>query len=82
MSDEELLERITCDPAILGGKPAISGMRLSAEFIVNLLAHGASTAEILEEYNGLAPEDVQACLLFASHALSNTFFMPLDTKSA
>ena len=71
MSDEQLLERVVCNPEILCGKPTIAGTRLSVEFILNLLAHGASTDEILEEYNSLAPEDVRACLLYAAKALSS-----------
>lgn len=82
MSDEELLNRIACDPDVLCGKPVIAGTRLSVEFILNLLGHGATTAEILDEYDKLAPEDIQACQLFASRSLADTFFMPLDTKSA
>lgn len=77
MTDQNLLARITSSPRVLGGKPAIRGTRLSVEFILNLLAHGATEAEILAEYEGLAPEDVAACLLFASKSLENTFFMPL-----
>lgn len=48
------------------GKPVIKGTRLTVEFIVNLLAHGSTTTDILEEYNGLTAEDIQACLLFAA----------------
>ncbi|MEC4816760.1 MAG: DUF433 domain-containing protein [Scytonema sp. PMC 1069.18] len=77
MTDQQLLERIVLNPKILVGKPVIRGTRLSVEYILNLLAHGASFAEILKEYNGLSPEDIQACILFASKSLSNTTFMPL-----
>jgi uncharacterized protein (DUF433 family) len=41
------------------------------DFILNQLAHGAVIADILDEYPGLAPEDIRACLLFASRSLSN-----------
>lgn len=82
MSDEQLLERIECDPEVLCGKPVILGTRLSVEYILNLLGHGSTTEEILEEYSRLTPEDVQACLLFASQSLSRASFMPLHTKSA
>ena len=50
---------------MLAGKPTVRGTRLSVEFILNLLAHGASEEEILSEYEGLTPEDIAACLLFA-----------------
>ncbi|MDZ8053626.1 MAG: DUF433 domain-containing protein [Aulosira sp. ZfuVER01] len=77
MTDQQLLERIVLNPKVLAGKPIIKGTRLSVEYILNLLAYGASFAEILEEYDGLSPEDIQACILFASKSLSNTTFMPL-----
>jgi len=75
---DALLERITIDPDVLVGKPVIRGTRLSVEFILNLLAHGATPDEVVQEYDGLAIEDVQACLLFASRALEDTEFMPLS----
>ncbi len=77
MNDQKLLARITSRPTILAGKPTVRGTRLSVEFILNLLAHGASEAEILSEYEGLVSEDLAACLLFASKSLENTAFMPL-----
>lgn len=78
MTHQELLSRITADRAVLTGKPVIRGTRLSVEYILSLLAHGANIAEILEEYEGLTEEDIRACLLFASQSLENTTFMPLS----
>ena len=66
MTDQNLLARIVSRPGVLSGKPAIRGTRLSVEFILNLLAHGATQEEILGEYDGLEPEDLTACLLFQS----------------
>ena len=82
MNDQALLERITLNPTVMTGKPVIKGTRLSVEFILNQLAHGATTAEILDEYEGLTPEDIQACLLFAGESLSRTDFMPLVVEPA
>lgn len=65
MQDKQLLQRITVDPKILTGKPMIRGTRLSVEYILNLFAPGAKEEEILEEYEGLTAEDLQACFLFA-----------------
>ena len=79
MSDEALLQRVTLNPAVLAGKPTVAGTRLSVEFIVNLLAHGATEQEILAEYPRLAPDDIQACLLFAARSLQQASFMPLTT---
>ncbi len=77
MKDELLLERISVNPKVMVGKPVIRDTRLTVEFILNLLAHGATIPEILDEYKGLTPEDIQACLLFAGKSLSRTEFMPL-----
>ena len=62
-------ERITLDPEILVGKPAVKGTRLAVEFIVDLLAGGWTEAEILDNYPGLTREDIRACLACASAAL-------------
>jgi uncharacterized protein (DUF433 family) len=48
------------------GKPVIKGTRLTVEYILNLLAHGATVGEILEEYEGLVEADIQGCLVFTS----------------
>lgn len=82
MTDKQLLERIAVDPKIMVGKPVIRGTRLTVEYILNLLAHGATASEILEEYEGLKKEDIQACLLFATKSLESTAFMPLTMEPA
>jgi uncharacterized protein (DUF433 family) len=81
MKDEQLLKRIMINPKVMVGKPVIRGTRLTVEYILNLLAHGATVAEILEEYEDLTQEDVQACLLFATKSLENTTFMPLTAET-
>ncbi len=48
MQEEHLLERIALNPKVMTGKPVIRGTRLTVEFILGLLAHGATEAEILE----------------------------------
>ena len=80
VNDQELLERIAINPKVMVGKPVIKGTRLTVEYILNLLAHGATTEEIIEEYDGLTAEDVQACLLFATKTLGSTVFGPLATE--
>ena len=80
MKDEQLLERIILNPKAMVGKPVIRGTRLTVDFILNLLAHGAAENEILNEYKGLTREDIQACFLFATKSLENTEFMPLMAK--
>jgi uncharacterized protein (DUF433 family) len=82
MNDTALLERIVVDPAVMVGKPVIRGTRLTVEYVLNLIAHGATTREIVDDYPGLTEQDVQACLLFATRSLEDTSFMPLDAKVA
>ncbi len=82
MKDQHLRERITLDPKVMTGKPVIRGTRLTVEYILNLLAHGADETEILDEYEGLVHEDIRACLLFATRSLENTVFMPLAVEVA
>lgn len=64
------------------GKPVIKGTRLTVDYVLNRMAHGSTVDQILEEYGGLIPEDISACLLFASKSLSNAAFMPLAAESA
>lgn len=80
MTDQELLSRITTNPKVMVGKPVIRGTRLTVEYILNLLAHGATVAEILEEYEGIVEADIRACLLFASRSLESTSFMPFAVE--
>lgn len=79
-SEQQLLKRIILDPQIMTGKPVIKGTRLTVDYILNLLAHGTSEEEILEEYQGLTSQDIYACLLFATHSLRETSFFPLRSK--
>ena len=77
MDDSQLIDRISLNPQVMVGKPVIRGTRLTVEYILNLLGHGESIANILDEYPGLAVEDIQACLLFASRSLETTDFLLL-----
>jgi uncharacterized protein (DUF433 family) len=81
MDDQQLLNRITFSPKVMVGKPVIKGTRLTVEYILNLLAHGATVEDILEEYEGLTQEDIQACFLFATKSLGDTAFMPLTVET-
>jgi uncharacterized protein (DUF433 family) len=72
MTDQQLLERIAINPNVMVGKPVIRGTRLTVEYILNLLAHGSTMEEIVNEYQGLTREDVRACILFATKSLENT----------
>ena len=78
MERNRLLGRIVLNPKVMAGKPIIKGTRLTVQFILNLIAHGATVEEILKEYKGLTKEDIQACLVYASETLESTTFMPLE----
>ncbi len=67
---EDLLQRITFDKDVLGGKPVIRGLRISVEMILELLAKGATRQEILEDYPELEPDDLRAALLYAHHLVA------------
>ena len=82
MTEKQMLERIVTNPKVMVGKPIIKGTRLTVEYILGLLAQGATFDEILGEYDGLTPEDIQACLLFATKSLESTIFMPLEGEPA
>ena len=59
------IERITVDPAICHGKPCIRGLRYPVESVLEWLASGMTTEEILAEYADLQREDIQAALAYA-----------------
>jgi uncharacterized protein (DUF433 family) len=65
MDDKKILQRITVNPHIFGGKPIIRGRRLAVEHALAMLAAGDSADTVLEGYPWLEPEDIQACLLYA-----------------
>ena len=60
------LNRITFDPAVMGGKPCIRGLRVTVGTLVALVASGHSTERILELYPYLEAEDVTQALRFAA----------------
>ena len=65
------MERITFNPKQCGGKPCIRGMRIRVSDILDLLAAGLTSAELLEELPDLEPEDITASLLFARQELDH-----------
>ncbi len=67
-ANQELLKRITARPDVFGGKPIIRDMRISVELILSLLSQGADSDELLDDYPGLEPEDIRACIAYA-HAV-------------
>ncbi len=61
-----LLDRITINPDVMQGKPTIRNMRFSVTQLLELLAAGMTTEELLADYPFLESEDIQACLLYAA----------------
>lgn len=77
MSENELLHRITCDPAVLVGKPTIRGLRISVEHVLRALLSGRTTEELLREYPDLEPDDIRACLAYAISLVADERVYPL-----
>ncbi len=71
MTSDKLLERITADPAIFGGKPIIRGMRISVELVLSLLAQGVTWEELLVDYPDIERDDIRACLAYAHAIISH-----------
>lgn len=70
---EKLENRITIDPNICNGKPTIRGKRITVQTILNFLSAGETKETILENYPSLEPQDIDACLKFASSLLENDY---------
>jgi uncharacterized protein (DUF433 family) len=65
-----MFDRITFDPAVMRGRACIRGMRMTVSLVVNLVANGMSTEDIVREYPELGAEDIRQALQYAS-ALAN-----------
>ena len=65
MSDEQLLERISINPEVMLGKPVIKGTRVTVEYVIDRITHGASIDDLIQEYEGIIRDDILACQLFA-----------------
>ncbi|WP_223257341.1 DUF433 domain-containing protein [Phormidesmis priestleyi] len=71
MNEQRLLERITVNPKIFGGKPIVRGRRLAVEHILGMLAAGDTLETLLAAYPWLEREDIQACLIYARRLVSH-----------
>ncbi|OLE75400.1 hypothetical protein AUG19_05325 [archaeon 13_1_20CM_2_54_9] len=65
-----MFKRITFNPRVMGGRACIRGMRLTVSLIVNLVANGMTTGEILAEYPDLEAEDIREALQYAASLAS------------
>ena len=77
MDETKLLERITYNPKIFGGKPIIRGRRLAVEHVLGMLAAGHTYESILEDFPWLEHEDIQACLLYAARMVGRERMEPV-----
>jgi uncharacterized protein (DUF433 family) len=73
-------DRITADPEILGGKACIRGMRISVSLVVNLVASGMTSDEIMADYPDLEPDDIRQALQYAAWTADDAVYAPLDVS--
>lgn len=80
MQDEVLTAqqgRITIDPTVCNGRPTIRGKRITVQTVLEFLSAGESREEILRQYPSLKPEDINACLAFATNLMSHGYVIKL-----
>lgn len=68
---DELLKRITVNPAQCGGRPCVRGMRIRVTDVLDLLAAGLSSEQVVDELDDLELADVRACLAYASRFMNH-----------
>ncbi len=73
-----MFDRLVSNPAVLGGKPCIKGTRISVEFILELVASGASRDDIFKTYPHLNGEDVEQTPRYAAEALKNDIVLTAE----
>lgn len=76
-TEHELLDRITVNPRIFGGKPIVGGRRLAVEHVLGMLAAGDSIETILQGYPWLDRDDVRACIAYAHRMVEHERVEPL-----
>jgi len=70
------LDRITTDPEIFGGRPCIRGMRVRVKDILDMLAGGATPAEVLDDFPYLEEGDIAAALEYAAQHVDHPIIRP------
>ena len=74
-----LLNRISIDPEVCGGKPCVRGTRIWVSLILDLLADGMAEGELLAEYPQLAHEDMLAAIAYGAEAArEHVIPVPID----
>jgi uncharacterized protein (DUF433 family) len=75
------IDRITCDPRVMGGKACVRGMRITVSLVINLVASGMTEGEILAAYPILELEDIRQALRYAAW-LAEEAVLPSEVASA
>jgi uncharacterized protein (DUF433 family) len=81
-SQQDLILRITSDPAIFGGKPIVRGKRLAVEHVLAMLAAGDNAQDIIGAYPFLEADDIRACMLYAYRLVAHERVDPFPVGSA
>jgi len=76
-----LLERISIDPNVCFGKPCIRGTRIWVSLILDFLANGMTTEEVLEEYPQLTIEDLRAAIAYGAE-MTRERYVEIPTEAA
>jgi len=74
-------DRITNNPQVMGGKACIRGMRITVSLVLNLLANGMTSNDILDEYPDLEIKDIQQCLQYAAYLASDEVYAETGVSS-
>ena len=81
VDEQELLKRITYNPGIFGGKPIIRGHRMAVEHVLGMMVAGTTIDQLLEGYDWLEPEDIQACLAYALKNMQGEVVFPYESAA-
>jgi len=81
MTRQELLSRITIDPRVCFGRPCIRGHRIWVALVLDFLASGMKTDEILDEYPGLEEADILACIAYGAE-MSRERYIDIPAEGA
>lgn len=82
MDASDLMQRITYDPAIFGGKPVVRGKRLAVEHVLSMLAAGDTAQDLIAAYPFLESDDIRACMLYAYKLVAHERIDPFPVESA
>jgi len=80
-SDMDWKDYIVADPAVLGGKPAIRGTRISVEFVIQRLAQGWTESELLENYPRLTAKHLQAVFAYVQECIEDGSLISQSPKT-